>query len=243
MPYIFRDNDTFQLFQVSANGDSTHIIKEYIGNYETDRISADLLYVHAYNSDSYILDLKDYSEYDLTGFKLIKSRSSNISYDSLYVFNSEGVFMSENRGKTFSKLFEIPSGIYEMVLFKNKFYALTRDDLLVYRNEKFESLYTLKQTSVDYFSENQPLTFQLNSVYPNPFNPSTTISFTLSQSSPVSVQLFDVNGRLVKDISQQIFSSGKHYIQVDASNLGSGTYWLLVKSNFGNQSKAITLIK
>ncbi|NCS90119.1 MAG: T9SS type A sorting domain-containing protein [Ignavibacteria bacterium] len=243
-PYIYLDSkqNTFQLTRTSVNGDSSQVLKENLTNNFIERINEDLLFIR--EPDSYILDLNDLNEYPISSsYKLIQTNSSIKSADSFHVFNSEGVFITENRGKSFAQLFEVPFGVYEMVLFNNEFYALTRDELLFYRNEKFESLYTLNQTSVDDFSENESLTFKLNSVYPNPFNPTTTISFSLPQSSQVSIQLFDVNGRLVKDISQQIFSSGKHDVQVDASHLGSGTYWLLVKSNFGNQSKAITLIK
>jgi hypothetical protein len=242
-PFVYFDHKTAQLVRTTFNSDSTLVIKDNLSNYEIDRISTDLLHIHAFNSHSYIIDLKDYSEYDFTGFELIRSSSSIGTFDSFYVFNSEGVFITENRGKTFEKLFAIPNGTHEMIYFNNEFYALTSEEVFVYRNESFESIYSIKKTSLNELPENSPLTFHLNSVYPNPFNPSTTISFTLPQSSPVSIQLFDVNGRVVKIVSEQEYSTGKHFIQVNASDLSSGAYWLVLKSNLGSISKAITLVK
>ena len=71
--------------------------------------------------------------------------------------------------------------------------------------------------------------FSLNS-FPNPFPNSTTISFTLSQSQNVSLQLFDVNGKLVSTLADNIFEEGEHQLDFNAEKINAGIYFLQVES-------------
>lgn len=70
----------------------------------------------------------------------------------------------------------------------------------------------------------QPATFTLLGAYPNPFNPTTSISFLLPQASAVKLQVFDVSGRLVGAIHESLMPSGRHEITFDGSGLPSGVY-------------------
>ncbi|MFH1861449.1 MAG: T9SS type A sorting domain-containing protein, partial [bacterium] len=76
-------------------------------------------------------------------------------------------------------------------------------------------------------SELSPSSFCLFPCAPNPFNPSTTIRFTLPQASMVKLEVFDVNGRAVGGGSTpalQWYTAGTHEIPFDGSNLPSGMY-------------------
>ena len=73
--------------------------------------------------------------------------------------------------------------------------------------------------------ESLPDTFSLRGNYPNPFNPSTTISFDLASPARVSIEVFDVFGRNILTTPRASFSAGAgHEFQLDASSLSSGTY-------------------
>lgn len=73
--------------------------------------------------------------------------------------------------------------------------------------------------------EELPTTFALNGNYPNPFNPSTSITFDLPETAEVSVIVVDMLGRNVLTIPAQTIQAGaKRTIQVSASDLASGTY-------------------
>lgn len=62
--------------------------------------------------------------------------------------------------------------------------------------------------------------------YPNPFNPSTVIEFSLSKRSDITLKVFDVTGREVKTLANGVYSQGKHKITFDGSNkLASGFYF------------------
>lgn len=70
-----------------------------------------------------------------------------------------------------------------------------------------------------------PTEFTLASNYPNPFNPSTTVAFTLPAASRVDLVVYDLQGRRVvqalKDAQQP---AGRHTVSIDGSGLASGTY-------------------
>ncbi|MCH8961007.1 MAG: DUF4397 domain-containing protein [Bacteroidetes bacterium] len=70
-----------------------------------------------------------------------------------------------------------------------------------------------------------PTTFELLGNYPNPFNPSTTISFDLPQTAEVTVEVIDMLGRSVMTLpAKQMEAGAKRTVEVNASNLASGAY-------------------
>jgi len=76
-----------------------------------------------------------------------------------------------------------------------------------------------------------PEKFVLLQNYPNPFNPSTTIGFSIPQTSNVSVDVFNVVGERVATVMNQTLEAGYHQIDFNASNLPSGTYVYQLKAN------------
>ena len=70
-----------------------------------------------------------------------------------------------------------------------------------------------------------PTTFELLGNYPNPFNPSTTISFDLPQTAEVTVEIIDMLGRSVMTLpAKQMEAGAARTVEVNASNLASGAY-------------------
>lgn len=80
-----------------------------------------------------------------------------------------------------------------------------------------------------------PAGFALNPLYPNPFNPTTTISFYIPEDTQVSISIYDIVGREVAQlVNSEHFVSGSHSIVLDGSKLSSGIY--LVNVSAGNES-------
>ena len=79
--------------------------------------------------------------------------------------------------------------------------------------------------------------------YPNPFNPSTSISYLMKEASDIQITIHDITGRKVATLLEKFQTQGYHTINWDASKVSSGQYY--VYFNVGNikLSKAITLIK
>lgn len=88
-----------------------------------------------------------------------------------------------------------------------------------------------------------PQTFVLEQDYPNPFNPATTISFSLVSGSFVSLTVFDVAGREVATPISQELSAGKYSQQWDAAGLPSGVYFYRLKAGALLETKKLTLVR
>jgi len=68
--------------------------------------------------------------------------------------------------------------------------------------------------------------------YPNPYNPTTTISYNVPLQSNVKVSVFDLNGRELQTLINAEHSIGEHQVQFDASNLSSGVYFYKVETSY-----------
>lgn len=79
-------------------------------------------------------------------------------------------------------------------------------------------------TAVDDVAE-LPATIELDGNYPNPFNPSTTISYALPHAGDVTIRIFDALGRNVQVVEAGAQSSGRHELAFEANELASGAYF------------------
>ncbi|SMO87018.1 S8/S53 family peptidase [Gracilimonas mengyeensis] len=88
-----------------------------------------------------------------------------------------------------------------------------------------------------------PQQFTLSNNYPNPFNPSTVISYQLPVTSRVTLKVFDMLGREVATLVNGRVSAGQHEVQFDASSLSSGLYIYRLQAGEFIQTKKMMLIK
>ncbi|MDD2422789.1 MAG: choice-of-anchor J domain-containing protein [Candidatus Cloacimonetes bacterium] len=90
---------------------------------------------------------------------------------------------------------------------------------------------------------------RLVSCYPNPFNPSTTISFTIAEdNTPVSVRVYNLRGQLISKLAESEYPKGAHQIVFDAtghqgSSLSSGVYLVQLKAGSYHQTAKVMLSK
>jgi hypothetical protein len=96
---------------------------------------------------------------------------------------------------------------------------------------------------VDEGEVNLPVEFSLEQNYPNPFNPATTIKFSIPQSSKVTLKIYDVLGREVSTLVNDVRNAGNHEVNFDASNLASGMYIYSIKAGDYSASKKMMLLK
>jgi len=85
--------------------------------------------------------------------------------------------------------------------------------------------------------------YKVYPAYPNPFNPRTTISYWIPQTSFVIVKIYNLNGQLVESLVNEQKTKGLHYVGWNANNLSSGTYIYLIQSNNFNDWGKCLLIK
>ena len=87
-----------------------------------------------------------------------------------------------------------------------------------------------------------PSSFTLSS-FPNPFNPSTTLSFTLPKSGNVRLAVYDILGREVKVLQEGIVEAGEHAVTFDGSHLSSGIYFARLESSGNVKTQKLLLLK
>ena len=88
-----------------------------------------------------------------------------------------------------------------------------------------------------------PERFSLSQNYPNPFNPVTRIRFSISNAADVKLQVFDILGKEVKVLVNDVFSPGVYEADFDASNLPSGVYFYKLTAGTFSESKKMVLLK
>lgn len=85
--------------------------------------------------------------------------------------------------------------------------------------------------------------YALSHVYPNPFNATFTIPFSLKESMPVSLVLYDISGRKAMTILNQTLSAGDYTYPVTTNELGSGVYLLRMVLGQASHTQKIVLLK
>lgn len=93
-------------------------------------------------------------------------------------------------------------------------------------------------------SSEVPSGFSLMQNYPNPFNPSTKIRFAVPKTSNVTIEVFDVTGKLVRTLAKdEMVTAGVKEVEFSAVNMASGVYFYTLKAGDFVQTKKMILIK
>ena len=88
-----------------------------------------------------------------------------------------------------------------------------------------------------------PSDFEITSAYPNPFNSSLKVNYGLAKAGEVSLNVYDIAGRLVVQMVNGWMDAGNHSAILDGSELPSGVYLLRLKSGTDVSQLEIALVK
>lgn len=92
-------------------------------------------------------------------------------------------------------------------------------------------------------AEELPGSFMLAQNHPNPFNPGTTIAFSIEATGPASLTVYDLTGSKVATLVNGMMNAGNHEIAFDASNLSSGVYVYTLQAGDRVESRKMVLVK
>ena len=86
------------------------------------------------------------------------------------------------------------------------------------------------------------------SVYPNPFNPSTNINYTIQESGKITISIFDLTGQKVKTLVNEFTSKGEHQkkwngLSDNGEQMPSGVYFVLLNSKSSTATQKIVLLR
>ncbi|MFH1043332.1 MAG: T9SS type A sorting domain-containing protein [bacterium] len=87
------------------------------------------------------------------------------------------------------------------------------------------------------------LSYQLLNNYPNPFNPSTTITFEIPKDNHVELSIYDILGREVEKLVSEFKQAGRYTVSFNGDNLTSGLYFYKLKAGDYSATKKMMLLK
>ncbi len=169
--------------------------------------------------------------------------------------NLSWITSSEKNNYGFEVQRENENQSYQTIAFIEGKGTTTNNNFYSYSDESFASgknYYRLKQLDYDGTFEysNEIMVeastfdgFYLSKNYPNPFNPSTKIDFVIPSKSNVTIKLFDLLGREIKELVNEVLEKGNHTLNVDMQDSPSGIYLLKLAAGEFSKTIKITLIK
>jgi hypothetical protein len=146
---------------------------------------------------------------------------------------TEGVIMeSKNYGRTWSSVISNQKGVFNYIEFCGKTFGLAVGNggaLAVYQENRHDD----------------PLSSGawLNSNYPNPFNPSTKISFIIKNTENVRISILNTLGEEISVLVNELKEAGYHSVEFDASGLPSGVYFYRIQAGNFIDTKKMLLLK
>lgn len=163
----------------------------------------------------------------------------------IFISTLSGAFYSKDIGKTWIDMhfyadwdYDSNKGLTTCIgLNNNKVFASSAADGIWYRN--LNEIFTTIIENI----KTHPESYFLSQNYPNPFNPSTTINFEIPTQSFVKIKIYDLLGREIVTLVNELKNEGTHTIQWNASQFASGVYF--VKMNAGSfvSTKKLILAK
>jgi len=90
---------------------------------------------------------------------------------------------------------------------------------------------------------NRPVSYELHQNYPNPFNPTTNIAFVLPSQGLVRLDVFDILGRRVATLLNEVRSAGTHEVPFSGDRLSTGVYLYSLQASGVTITRKLILLK
>lgn len=142
-----------------------------------------------------------------------------------------------------------PANPTQIGYYAGSYYGVYATEQYIYLvdNSQFIIL-SFDATDVTEETSEVPKDLNLFSAYPNPFNPATTISFTLSSAQKARLEIFDILGRKVKMLADRKFEAGEHSIVWDGTDqngfdASSGVYFYRLSTDGGQTTRKMLLLR
>ncbi len=107
-------------------------------------------------------------------------------------------------------------------------------------NDSFKGVITASSVGVE---NNAPAVFAVAQNTPNPFNPTTTINFSIPEAGNVSVDVYNVAGQKIDTVASEFMGAGSHSVTWNASGISAGVYFYTVKAGSFSKTMKMTLLK
>lgn len=220
-PFLFSAGN---YINVMFKGVSNDVNVKFILQYDIDNNGK-------YNEDKDILLVSKPFSMNFSGWKEIKVKLDQDNFKIVSKFDDDfsvteedahGIQFEFETGKDYKESkFESGIALISEIISKDNLNDFAKDDK---ETKEAESYFEAKN-------------------YPNPFNPVTTISYTLKENASVRLTVYDRLGREVKVLVDENQGAGTHTVEFNASNLPSGIYFYRIKANDKTEVKKMILAK
>jgi len=111
--------------------------------------------------------------------------------------------------------------------------------------DESDSLFTIDilPSVEDYFSDGIPIEYNLSQNFPNPFNPSTTIYYSIPQSSFVTLKVYDILGNEIATLVNEEKPAGSYEVKLSTTTLSSSIYFYRLQASSFVDSKKMLFLK
>lgn len=194
------------------------------------------------------------------GNQVFRSSNYGISFDSITYINNPfreiycSYFPSNDTGYaggSYGKFFKTTDGGHNWKLenttsftgYIASAYFLNNTSGWLVGNGRIMGTTTGGQTPILTNSTPIPNSILLHQNYPNPFNPATVISYQLPAAGFVTLNIYDVNGKLIKELVNEKQNAGSYEVNFDGSELPSGTYVYRITAGEFTETRKMVLVK
>ena len=88
-----------------------------------------------------------------------------------------------------------------------------------------------------------PDNYRISSIYPNPFNPITSIEYSLPENADIELIVYNIHGRHIQTLMQGFQTAGYHSINWNAQNYPSGIYFIRLEGGTYSKTQKVVLFK
>jgi C1A family cysteine protease len=185
-------------------------------------------------------DLEFQLEVKNSGERATSKLFIDLSYDYENWILSDSISVSGTEWKNHSIEFS-PDYSQEYAYFRlrgsniNSPNIITIDNLFVYPKET-TNIY-------DEIISHTPDKFGISSIYPNPFNPKTNISFQVAKSAFINMKIYNLRGEVIKTLVDKFYNAGYYTVDFTGKDLPSGIYFCQFNANDFFETKKMMLVK
>jgi len=230
-PHVEEGEDCFLWSNFVGDG-----VKDF---YTDNTLLADAIREYTYEGQMDSNWFESGSSYDLgaTSFHLITPDGTGVGY-----FNFAGETAGGKNGIMYLDSGSIYDGMYCDYNSRDENHTVPNDD--------FSGQWFIGQDSITGtitpgvgIAESAPTAYTVAQNSPNPFNPTTTISFSLGEAGSFAIDVYNVAGQKIDTLVNEFMDAGSHSVVWDASDFSAGVYFYTVKSGDFSKTMKMTLIK
>ena len=142
---------------------------------------------------------------------------------------------------------QIEAGVYTVTASHPEYHSITVENVQIYAYQTTTQNFLMEPVSID-DNIQTPVVTALNGNYPNPFNPETMISFSLKEHANVSIEIYNIQGKLVKTLVNEERPAG-NYTAIwngkdnSGRNVASGVYYYRMKAGKYSSTRKMIMLK